>query len=312
MTEGPARAPGRRPHLADRLGEEPRLERHVVGTARRSQHPFLTAEGISEFQHPGHLLQHPDDVGCHLESQGVVAVDLVRRIGQVAPSSQPLGEGVEEVRQFPRQRIGRLMGEGQQAQLSLEVAEVTPPLDVPGEGEGEEPHGDGVGRGRGVGRGEGPLVDLAEESGVLDEADGRLEPDGLATAADVGAPGGGTHRHERQAPTDRGEALVEIVQVVCCRTRVGDRWRRRAVGDLEAWMFRSAVHAERDRRRCMEEGVGDELGDRQLRGGNEIGPTQFQAGISGPASRVLRGLRAGLQCQGRRAQRRMPSLVGSP
>ena len=130
-----------------------------------------------------------------------------------------------------------------------------------------------------------------------------LEPDDLAVVVDVDAPGQGAHRDQAEAAAEGGEQLVLVGHPVVHR-----RDHPGAVGDLEARVVEGAGHAQRHRRLGMEYGVRDELGDRQLGGLGELRATHFTAHLTCPASCLLHGSRAAVECHGWPVQRQRRAL----
>ena len=87
------------------------------------------------------------------------------------------------------------------------------------------------------------------------------EPDQLAGAVALGAPGLAGAGHDAEAAPERRQLVEELLTDL--ERREGGRVGR-GVADLDAWMAPGAPEAHRDRGVAVEDRVGDDLGQGQL------------------------------------------------
>ncbi len=293
--------------LALELAEEPPLQLELLRGRGQREQPLGAAELVGELEqveelghgvgrsrrHPEHEVRPVDPVG-----------DRILEGLEAAHRQVDLVDALEQLGQALRHRVVRLVGQREQPQLAADLPVVPPEVRDELDRHRVEHHG---------------LVVVGDDrraarrvvAGHVDDRGGRrlghllvgLEPDDLAVVADVDAPGQGAHRDQSEAPAERGEQLVLVGH-----PRVDGGHHPGAVGDLEPRVVEGAGNPHRHRGLAVEDGVGDELGDRQLSRLRELRATYFTAHVTGPATCLLHGSRAAVECHGWPVQRQRRAL----
>ena len=245
--------------------------------------------------------------GSRLSWRSTVVAPLTDGRGDLAPQrrrERPLEAG-EHLGEVVRQRVVLLVGQREQPQLAPQLAVV--PSHV-----GDLPQREAVDADRGavpvgvdlVGDRAGDRVVVGVEHlrlrvVALVRRPGGLEPHALAVVLDRGTPRDGAHRHDAQAPPEGRQQVVELLILV-----LGDHGGMpRPVGDLDPGMLHGATDPHGDGVLGVQERVGDELGDPQLRALHEVVAAELVAGRHHPPTGLLDGARVGVECQGWLVQR---------